>query len=88
MTKKLIVIGLAVCGMMLAGDLRAEENPAAVAAPRETTGKNIWVANHYARMMALADQSPKKFKVVFVGDSITRKWLDMSGSLWAWQKST
>jgi len=40
MTKKLIVIGLAVWGMMLAGDLRAEENPAAVAAPRATTGKN------------------------------------------------
>jgi lysophospholipase L1-like esterase len=83
MTKKLIVIGLAVWGMMLAGDLRAEENPAAVAAPRATTGKNQWVANHYARMMALADQSPEEFKVVFVGDSITKKWLDMSGSLWA-----
>nr|WRX36756.1 hypothetical protein [uncultured bacterium] len=83
MTKTMIVIGLAVCGMMLAGDLRAEENPAAVAAPRETTGKSNWVANHYARMVALADKSPKKFKVVFVGDSITKKWLDMSGSLWA-----
>ncbi|WP_345319808.1 GDSL-type esterase/lipase family protein [Novipirellula rosea] len=79
----MILIAIAVCGMMLAGDLRAEENPAAFAAPRETTGKHQWVANHYARMMALADQSPEKFKIVFVGDSITKKWLDLSGSLWA-----
>ncbi len=76
-------IGLLVCGMMVSGDLRAEVNPAAIAVPRETTGKHKWVANHYARMMALAERSPQKFKVVFVGDSITKKWLDESGSLWA-----
>jgi len=83
MTTKMIVIGLALCGTLLAGNLRAEENPAALPTPRETTGENKWVANHYARMMALADKSPEKFKVVFVGDSITKKWLDTSGSLWA-----
>lgn len=57
-------------------------NPAATAQPRDTTGKDRWVANHYGRMMKLAEHSPEKFKVVFVGDSITKKWLDLSGGLW------
>ncbi len=58
-------------------------NPAATAEPRETTGKSKWVANHYGRMMKLAEKSPEKFNIVFVGDSITKKWLDVSGGLWA-----
>lgn len=69
--------------LLLTGSVLADENPAELATPRETTGKHRWVANHYKRMMALADKSPEKFKIVFVGDSITKKWLDKSGSLWA-----
>ncbi|MFD2257861.1 GDSL-type esterase/lipase family protein [Luteolibacter algae] len=70
-------------GLLLAGSVLSKENPAELAVPRDTTGKSQWVANHYKRMMALADKSPEKFRIVFVGDSITKKWLDDSGSLWA-----
>ncbi|MDF1754460.1 MAG: GDSL-type esterase/lipase family protein [Verrucomicrobiales bacterium] len=69
--------------LLLVGTVFADENPAELATPRETTGKHRWVANHYKRMMDLADKSPGKFKMVFVGDSITKKWLDKSGTLWA-----
>lgn len=90
MTQKTIMTGLVLCSLMLTGspvgglvgNVSAQENPAAVPAPRDTTGKNKWVTNHYGRMMKLAEKSPEKFKVVFVGDSITKKWLDMSGTLW------
>lgn len=74
---------LLVSGALLAGSICADENPAELPVPRDTTGKNQWVSNHYKRMMALADKSPEKFKIVFVGDSLTKKWLDKSGSLWA-----
>ena len=74
---------LLACCLALLGSVFAEENPAELATPRETTGESKWVANHYKRMMDLADKSPEKFKIVFVGDSITKKWLDQSGSLWA-----
>jgi lysophospholipase L1-like esterase len=74
---------LLACCLVLVGSVFADENPAELAIPRETTGKHRWVANHYQRMMDLADKSPEKFKIVFVGDSITKKWLDQSGSLWA-----
>ncbi len=83
MMKKMIVVALTVCCLMSPGMIQAQENPAAVATPRDTSGKNQWVKNHYGRMMALADKSPEKFKIVFVGDSITKKWLDQSGSLWS-----
>lgn len=73
---------LAFC-LFLVGNVFADENPAELETPRETTGKSKWVANHYKRMMDLADKSPEKFEIVFVGDSITKKWLDQSGSLWA-----
>lgn len=81
--KQSMATSLLAWGLVLVGSVFADKNPAELAVPRETTGKHRWVANHYRRMMDLADQSPEKFKVVFVGDSITKKWLDKSGSLWA-----